>query len=93
MTVLISAAAAETYPSPNGRRPGAAERLARWSTRHRWKALTIWVLFVAVAIVGGGATGTRVISDAETGVGESGRADRAIERAGYPADPISRSAS
>jgi RND superfamily putative drug exporter len=90
MTVLISTAAAETYPSPNGRHPGAAERLARWSTRHRWKALTIWVLFVAVAIVGGGATGTRVISDAETGVGESGRADRAIEKAGYPADLTER---
>jgi RND superfamily putative drug exporter len=90
MTVLISTAAAETYPSPNGRRPGAAERLARWSTRHRWKALTIWVLFVAVAVVGGGAAGTRTISDADSGVGESGRADRAIEKSGYPADLTER---
>ncbi len=85
MTVLTSTAAAETQPSP-GRRRGAAERLARWSTRHRWKALVIWVLLVAAAIVGGGAAGTRTISDAETGAGESGRADRVIEKAGYPAD-------
>jgi RND superfamily putative drug exporter len=82
----------ETAPTPSrsGRRPGAAERLARWSTRHRWKALLIWVLLVAAAVVGGSAAGTRTISDAETGAGESGRADRAIEKAGYPADLTER---
>ena len=47
-----------TGQSPRTRRPGAAERLARWS-RHRWKALGLWVLLVAGALVGGGAAGTR----------------------------------
>jgi putative drug exporter of the RND superfamily len=90
MTVLTSTAAAETYPDPSGRRPGAAQRLARWSTRHRWKALVIWVLLVAAAVVGGGAAGTRLLSDSAGGTGDSGRADRAIDGAGYPADLTER---
>jgi putative drug exporter of the RND superfamily len=90
LTTSPETTGASGHPAVRTRRPGAAERLARWSTRHRWKALSIWVLFVAVAVVGGGAAGTRQISDAETGVGESGRADRAIEQAGYPADLTER---
>ena len=43
------------------RRIGAAERLARWSTRHRWKALVLWLLLVVGAVVGGGAAGTRTL--------------------------------
>jgi putative drug exporter of the RND superfamily len=78
------------HPFAGTGRPGAAERLARWSTRHRWKALVVWVLLVAAAIVGGGAAGTRTLSDAATGAGESGRADRVVERAGYPADLTER---
>lgn len=89
VTARETAGAADPRHSGD-RLTGAAERLARWSTRHRWKALVIWVLFVAIAIVGGGAAGTRTISDAETGAGESGRADRAIEKAGYPADLTER---
>jgi putative drug exporter of the RND superfamily len=81
----------DTRPRTAGpRRPGAAERLARWSTRHRWKALVIWVVFVASAVVGGGAAGTRLLSDSASGTGDSGRADRAIDRAGYPADLTER---
>jgi RND superfamily putative drug exporter len=69
--------------------PRCRRRLARRSTRHRWKALIIWVLLVAAAIFAGSAA-TRLLSDADTGAGESGRADRVIEHAGYPADITER---
>jgi RND superfamily putative drug exporter len=72
------------------RRVGAAERLAHWSIRHRWKALLLWLLLVAVAVVGGGAAGTRLLTEGEVGAGESGRADRQLEQAGYPADITER---
>jgi RND superfamily putative drug exporter len=71
-------------------RMGAAERLAHWSIRHRWKALVLWLLLVTVAVVGGGVAGTRLLSDGEVGSGESGRADRHLEQAGYPADITER---
>ena len=35
--------------------------------------------------VAGGAAGTRLLTSAEQGTGESGRADRVVEQAGYPA--------
>jgi RND superfamily putative drug exporter len=72
------------------RRIGAAERLAHWSIRHRWKALALWLLLVVGAVVGGGIAGTRTLTDADTGAGQSGRADRVLEQAGYPADLTER---
>jgi RND superfamily putative drug exporter len=72
------------------RRPGAAERLARWSTRHRWTALLLWVVLVVAAVAGGSLAGTRTLTDGDTGAGESGRADRRLEQAGFPADLTER---
>src|SRR4051812_33085262 len=69
---------------------GAVLRLARWSTRHRTLALVGWFIFVAVVFVGGNVTGTQLLEGAETGSGESGQADRIVERAGYPAGPTER---
>jgi putative drug exporter of the RND superfamily len=76
-------------PSPTTRR-STAERLARWSTRHRWTAMLLWLLLVAGAVVGGSAAGTRTLTDGEIGAGESGRADRRVEQAGFPADLTER---
>ena len=77
--------APETVPSG-----GFVLRLARWSTRHRLKAVIGWFVFVAVVFVAGGAAGTRLLTSAEQGTGESGRADRVVEQAGFPATPTER---
>ncbi|WP_426564894.1 MMPL family transporter [Angustibacter sp. McL0619] len=78
--------------SPDDAQPasGTVLRLARWSTKHRTKALIGWFLFVAVVFVGGNLAGTRLLEGAQTGTGESGRADRIVEQAGYPATPTER---
>jgi RND superfamily putative drug exporter len=80
-----SAPPPETVPSG-----GFVLRLARWSTRHRLKAVIGWFVFVAVVFVAGGAAGTRLLTSAEQGTGESGRADRVVEQAGFPATPTER---
>jgi putative drug exporter of the RND superfamily len=77
-------------PPSTDRSGGPVLRLARWSARNRIKTLAAWLLFVGLALVPGGPTGTRVLTGTETGNGESGRADRAVARAGYPARPTER---
>ncbi|MFI6414449.1 MMPL family transporter [Streptomyces sp. NPDC050585] len=58
------------------RRKPATVRIARWSATHPWSAIGLWVVFVALCLLLGGAAGTDRISDEESGVGESGRAGR-----------------
>ncbi|MGD9734578.1 MAG: MMPL family transporter, partial [Solirubrobacterales bacterium] len=60
-----------------------AARAGRWSARHRKLAIWGWIAFVVAAVLAGGALGTKTLSDNEEGVGESGRADAALER-GFP---------
>ncbi len=60
-----------------------AARAGRWSAQHRKLAIWGWIAFVVAAVVAGGAVGTKTLSDHEEGVGESQRADRALER-GFP---------
>ncbi|SCG69727.1 MMPL family transporter [Micromonospora coxensis] len=57
-----------------GRRP-VTVRLARWSAEHPWRAIALWVVFVAVCFVGGSAAGLKEATDADMAIGESGRAD------------------
>ncbi len=52
-----------------------AARAGRWSAAHRKTAIWGWLLFVVLAVVLGGMSGTRTQTSAESGVGESGRAE------------------
>jgi uncharacterized membrane protein YdfJ with MMPL/SSD domain len=56
-----------------------AARAGRWSAQHRRKAILGWLAFVIVAVVIGGSVGTRTLDQNQTGVGESGHADRVID--------------
>lgn len=64
-----------------GTRLGGTERIARWSIRHRWWAIGLWLAFVATAVVAGGMTEVRQATGSDLGVGESGRAERIVEAA------------
>ena len=56
-----------------------AARAGRWSAQHRKKAIFGWLAFVILAVAIGGSVGTRTLSDAEYGLGESGRADKFVD--------------
>ncbi|MFI1381507.1 MMPL family transporter [Embleya sp. NPDC020886] len=59
-----------------------AASIGGWSAQHRKTAVFGWLLFVVLAVVIGNMSGTKEISKAERGVGESGRAARIIDDAG-----------
>src|SRR5947209_19152227 len=61
--------------------PTLAARAGRWSALHRKKAIWGWLAFALVAFMIGGAIGTKTQTAAQSGVGESGRAARAIDGA------------
>jgi uncharacterized membrane protein YdfJ with MMPL/SSD domain len=60
-----------------------AARAGRWSAQHRKTAILGWIVFVVLAFTVGGKVGTESLTQAESGVGESGRADRIVDAA-YP---------
>ena len=59
-------------------RTNLAARAGRWSAQHRRAAILGWLAFVVVAVVLGGAVGTKHISQDNNGVGESGRAQQVL---------------
>jgi RND superfamily putative drug exporter len=61
-------------------------RIARWSANHPWRAILIWIVFVAVCLGIGSFVGTRSATDADYRVGEAGHA-LAIQAAGGIVDP------
>ncbi|MET9773616.1 MMPL family transporter [Streptomyces sp. NPDC006367] len=61
---------------------GIAARAGGWSARHRWAAVGIWVLFVALAMGLGSAAGRVDVKDSEQMGGETRTAARIIEDAG-----------
>ncbi|MCQ6551874.1 MMPL family transporter [Streptomyces sp. C10-9-1] len=60
---------------------GFAARAGGWSARHRWAAVGIWVLFVVVSVLAGGATGTEELGNGQLR-GETTQADRIVDEAG-----------
>ncbi|HEX5592717.1 MAG TPA: MMPL family transporter [Solirubrobacterales bacterium] len=59
-----------------------AARAARWSAAHRKIAIFGWIAFVVASVVLGGAIGTKQLTNAEAGAGDSGKAELALEKAG-----------
>jgi RND superfamily putative drug exporter len=55
-----------------------AARAGRWSAHHRKKAIFGWLAFVIAAVFIGGSVGTQTLDGDDFGIGESGRADKAI---------------
>jgi putative drug exporter of the RND superfamily len=49
-------------------------RVARWSATHPWRAIGLWVVFVAVCLGAGTWVGTNEATDEDMAAGESGRA-------------------
>ncbi|MFG2040818.1 MMPL family transporter [Dactylosporangium sp. NPDC048998] len=48
-------------------------RVARWSAEHPWRAIALWVVFVAFCFVGGSMAGTVEATNRDQAIGESGR--------------------
>jgi RND superfamily putative drug exporter len=55
--------------------------MARWSATHPWRAIALWLVFVAACIVVGGQAGTKEVNDRDLGVGQSGQAFGVIQDA------------
>jgi RND superfamily putative drug exporter len=55
--------------------------MGRWSAQHRKKAIWGWLGCVVLAFAIGGAVGTKTQDAAQSGVGQSGRAERTIDNA------------
>src|SRR5215471_11346080 len=55
------------------RRP-ATVRVARWSATHPWRAIALWLAFVAACFAIGHAAGTRTATSLDQAVGQSGTA-------------------
>src|SRR5437763_14999257 len=58
-----------------------AASAGRWSAQHRKQAIWGWLAFALVAFMIGGAIGTKTQTNAQSGVGESGRAARTVDNA------------
>ena len=61
---------------------GITVRAARWSATHPWQAVLGWLVFVALCVGAGAATGTRQVQGEDFWVGEAGRAEAIATEAG-----------
>src|SRR3954451_1716950 len=60
---------------------GLAARAGRWSAQHRKKAIWGWLAFALIALMVGSMLGTQTQEAAQSGIGESGNAERTIDDA------------
>ncbi len=67
------------------RRP-VTVRVARWSATHPWRAIAMWLVFVAGCIAIGQASGLKTMTDLDTATGQSGRAAHVMHDA-HLSDP------
>jgi RND superfamily putative drug exporter len=67
-----------------------AVRAARWSITHRRRAIAGWLALMVLALGIGGAFGTKQLGITEKGVGESGRAERTLNKAGFASPAYER---
>ena len=61
------------------------QRAARWSAEHPWRAILTWFVLVAAATSLAFVVPTQQADEADYRIGESGRADAMVERAGLAA--------
>ncbi len=58
-------------------------RVARWSATHPWRAIALWIVFVATCFALGNAAGLHKTTDQDEAIGEAGRAGLIYDQAGY----------
>lgn len=63
------------------KRKNIAARAGHWSARNKKKAIFGWLAFVVLAIVIGGAAGTKTLNEDDAGSGDSARADKVYDEA------------
>ncbi|MFC3736043.1 MMPL family transporter [Paractinoplanes deccanensis] len=61
--------------------------MARWSAEHPWRAIALWVAFVAVCFMAGNAAGTKEATAEDSAIGEAGRAYVMIDRGKFNEAP------
>ncbi len=67
-----------TEAAPSGRLARAVSAISGASARHPRTMVALWLVLIAGCIFAGASAGTRTLSDAGSGTGESARADAAL---------------
>jgi RND superfamily putative drug exporter len=79
---MTTSSSPPSNPRSTPSRAGVTLRAARWSASHPWRALLVWIAFVAAAVTAGSMVTTQETNDADYRVGQSGKADQIITDAG-----------
>ncbi|SNY54217.1 MMPL family transporter [Paractinoplanes atraurantiacus] len=62
-------------------------RVARWSAEHPWRAIALWVAFVAVCFMAGNMAGAKEATAEDSAIGEAGQAYVMIDKGGFDSAP------